>query len=236
MLIHIIRHGERNHSKDELTEYGYEQSEYLSKRFVNSNIAAIYSSPMIRAIETARLTSETLNLPINILPWSAECGDEYRTDYYETVKGKERLVYVLQPPIDIYRSDTNLGSNWFETEYIRDSKAHAAINELNKNIDTFFLKYGYQRIDGRYLETKTCSDEIILFCHGGISRCILAYLLSISPSIMWSAFAEMEYTGVTTVIMKPCGDGKVVPVLQNYSDISHLYGLDDSKSIYKNRK
>lgn len=47
-----------------ITEHGRTQAERLAKRLANGGIAAIYSSPLQRALETAAPLSRTLGLPV----------------------------------------------------------------------------------------------------------------------------------------------------------------------------
>lgn len=60
MLIYIIRHGETygnltgfGFGETDLTPKGRQQIAYLGKRFVNTHIDKIYTSPLIRAVKTA---------------------------------------------------------------------------------------------------------------------------------------------------------------------------------------
>ena len=68
----LVRHGESFYNRDgsggldsDLTELGVEQSQRLAPWLAaNFNIAAIYSSPLVRARRTAELASAELNLPV----------------------------------------------------------------------------------------------------------------------------------------------------------------------------
>lgn len=60
MLIYIIRHGETygnltgfGFGETDLTPTGRQQIAYLGKRFINTHIDKIYTSPLIRAVKTA---------------------------------------------------------------------------------------------------------------------------------------------------------------------------------------
>ena len=72
MLLYIVRHGDPIYNPDSLTPKGHLQAKALSKRFLVGGLDKIYSSPMIRAQQTAQPTAEVLGLPIEIEPWTEE--------------------------------------------------------------------------------------------------------------------------------------------------------------------
>lgn len=72
-LVHLVRHAEvHNPSKTwygrlegfELSERGHRQAQALADHFENRDIAAVYSSPLIRAIQTARPIAESHGLEV----------------------------------------------------------------------------------------------------------------------------------------------------------------------------
>lgn len=73
MDIYFIRHGETvsNQVKkvqgvdDPLSETGIEQVKKLAERLIEVKPEAIYTSSLLRAVETSKIISEKLNLPIN---------------------------------------------------------------------------------------------------------------------------------------------------------------------------
>ena len=82
MYIYLIRHGDKyeeygNRDLLELTEKGYKQAELLGKRLSRYNIEKIYSSKMVRAVQT----SETINKYLNV-------GIAIRTDLREIDMGE----------------------------------------------------------------------------------------------------------------------------------------------------
>jgi broad specificity phosphatase PhoE len=69
MNIYLIRHGQKqNNSKDyatmELTEKGFKQANLLGKRLKKYNIERIYSSDMVRAIQTSEEINKYLNVDV----------------------------------------------------------------------------------------------------------------------------------------------------------------------------
>lgn len=67
--IYLVRHGQRQdgskgHEKLELSEKGFKQANLLGKRLKKYNIQRIYSSDMIRAIQTSEEINKYLNVDI----------------------------------------------------------------------------------------------------------------------------------------------------------------------------
>ena len=77
-VVLLIRHGENEYVKKgrmagrlpgvHLNETGLKQAQVLAEKLSAAPIKAIYSSPLERAIETARPLAEALGLPIQIRP------------------------------------------------------------------------------------------------------------------------------------------------------------------------
>src|SRR5690554_6101654 len=73
MQLFIIRHGESEGNvvstdmpDPKLTELGQQQALFVEECMKTSNISSIISSPLIRAMETARPLARTLGLPIKV--------------------------------------------------------------------------------------------------------------------------------------------------------------------------
>jgi hypothetical protein len=73
MRIYLVRHGETTGDienryggdyDDHLTDRGTKESEELAKKLKEKGIKAIYSSPRIRAVETARVVGKLLNVDV----------------------------------------------------------------------------------------------------------------------------------------------------------------------------
>ncbi len=69
MRLILIRHGEASWNKErriqgyrsntEMSQRGREQAEKLASRLRNQKLVAVYSSPLMRAIDTARAIART---------------------------------------------------------------------------------------------------------------------------------------------------------------------------------
>ena len=73
----LVRHGEtdwnaegrlQGHTDRPLNAYGREQAKGLAVRLAGENVAAIYSSDLARARETAEIVGERLGLPVIVDP------------------------------------------------------------------------------------------------------------------------------------------------------------------------
>jgi probable phosphoglycerate mutase len=77
----FLRHGETETNRRGLTagmtdvalnETGRQQARTAASALVGRNITALYSSPLKRALETARCVADTLDLPVVVVPQLAE--------------------------------------------------------------------------------------------------------------------------------------------------------------------
>ena len=102
--LYIIRHGQSDgnaegrfggHGPTPLSKLGLEQAERTAKLLAKEEISAIYSSDLLRAVQTAEPLAKLLNLKINkskafrernvgVLEGLTfdECKEQYPRDYY----------------------------------------------------------------------------------------------------------------------------------------------------------
>ena len=72
MLLYVIRHGDPIYNPDSLTPKGKRQAEAVARRLSVHGLDRIFSSPLGRAQDTARPTSELLGIPIETEDWTSE--------------------------------------------------------------------------------------------------------------------------------------------------------------------
>ena len=72
MLLYVIRHGVPTYSPDALTPLGHRQAEAVGRRLAAHGLDRIYSSPLVRAQQTAQPAAELLGLPVQIEDWTSE--------------------------------------------------------------------------------------------------------------------------------------------------------------------
>ncbi len=166
MKIYFVRHGESEANllsefsntglKHPLTPRGREQVEELARRLAGEKIIAIYSSPLLRAVQSAEILSAKLGAPC----YPSPALIEYSVGIYEGRSDKEgwdRYYQVLD--------------EWFERGYF-DARMEGgeSFNDIAARFLPFIeeLKARYGREDG----------GLVLVGHGGTYRCVLPLALS----------------------------------------------------------
>ena len=141
MIFFLIRHGDPIYEPDSLTPKGKLQAQALAKRFAVHGLDRIFASPMIRAQETARPTSEVLNLPIKIEDWASE--DLAWREF--TVKYNGDFVHWLffrQNTEFLQNGDELLGNgNWHEAQSVQELDVKAAYKRMESASDAFFERH-----------------------------------------------------------------------------------------------
>lgn len=105
MLIYLIRHGQKEKLKENppLTKLGLKQAQKTAEYFKNIKINKIYSSPLIRAIQTSEVISKYLKLDFetnDLLKERFNWGDIKNQTYSEFIEmwKKSSLIRNWQPP------------------------------------------------------------------------------------------------------------------------------------------
>ncbi len=110
MILYIARHGESlgNTGEDtgnnpKLSEKGKKQASLLSERMKKVRLDFVFSSPLIRAIETAEATAIHHNLNVNVLP------DCYEVEDGETPEeAYKRAVNIIKRMKEIFTEDERI--------------------------------------------------------------------------------------------------------------------------------
>lgn len=219
MILYIIRHGEPGHD-GALTEKGWKQAEAVGKRMYNTKIDKIFTSPILRAIQTSEPACRLLGLTAGVEEWAHEIGDERLTTLPD---GTRKSVSLIQNTV--YRENGNQELPFdkaYECDYIRDSEMKKAVDYIEKNGNEFLEKLGYRYENGVYKIINANDDKVALFCHAAFSRAWISVLLHIPLHIMWAGF-DYEHSGVTVIEFENNENGVTAPTCLRYSDTSHLY-------------
>lgn len=176
-IVYLVRHCKPNLPSDSsicigvtdipLNEEGFEQAEKLKRYFSDKNIKAIYSSPLIRAKETAEIIA---NNKIKV---------EIRNDFSELNMGKwDGMTFeeIKQKYPDEYIERGNDFENYIveggeSMSMCRDRALAQLWNIINNS-----------------------TDNIIIVAHAGVNRLILSELLAVS--IKESFSFRQEYGSV----------------------------------------
>ena len=72
MLLFFIRHGHPTYSPDALTELGHLQAHAVAKRLCRHGIDRVFTSPCVRARQTAQPTCDIMRLEAQVEDWTSE--------------------------------------------------------------------------------------------------------------------------------------------------------------------
>lgn len=222
MLLFLIRHGDPVYAPDSLTPKGKLQAQALAKRFAVHGLDKIFASPMIRAQETARPTSEMLSIPIQIEEWASEdlawkeFTVKYSGDYIHWLFFRQNTEF-------LQNGDELLGNgNWQDGKSVQELDVKACYKRLEAASDAFLERLGYKREGyGLYKILRPSEERVALFCHQGVTLLLVPYLLGIPPHLFWSSF-DVNHTGVSVFEFRNNPNGITSPKCISFSDCSHL--------------
>lgn len=203
MRLYIIRHAEPDYPRDALTTRGHAQAQALACRLAGMKIGHIYSSPMNRALETARYTAERLGLDVQIESWTRELEDWWVPDQ---ALG-ERPVW--QVDAATLRALAPGQECWPPADL---SRLQAAAN-------------------GFLARHQNAPDHgIAVFCHAGFALTWLAELLAVPLPLMWAGFS-LPPASITTVVFENLEGGGTAARCLGLGDVGHLQDLDSDDSV-----
>lgn len=217
MRLYIIRHAEPAYPADALTPRGHRQARALARRLAREGIDRVYSSPMQRALNTARPTAEALGLDVQVEPWMREIeewwipgGPQGEQPVWQ-VNGA--VVRALVPGLD--------QDNWPSLPPFDKPVLRQGFDELCARSADFLARHGWACEERCYRRTAGVGGRLAVFCHDGFGLTWLAHLLEIPPPLVWSAFS-LPPASVTTVEFAPGADGRAVPRCLGIADVAHL--------------
>lgn len=217
MKLIFIRHGDPNYELDTLTEKGQREAELLSERVKNWDVSAFYCSPLGRARKTAEYTLKKVGREAVVYDWLKE--------FYYPVKdpetGKDRIPWDLYPEYwtnipELYDKD-----KWCDAAIMQTGKVKENFELVKEGLDGILKSYGYERDGMFYRFEKSSDDTIVIFCHLGVSFVMLAYLLGISPVVLWQGFFVAP-TAVTVLQTEERMPGVAAFRVQVMGDTRHL--------------
>jgi probable phosphoglycerate mutase len=197
--LYLIRHGRQNSSlyctDVGLSSEGRLQAELLRNRLQNYNIDALYSSNLLRAVETARIINLSLQLPHEIRNEIREISfgqlegntEEYNEEYFREFR-KEQMKLLEDIP---YPGGEN-GTSVYE-------RAMPVIQEI----------------------VQSGNKNIAVVTHGGIIRVLLAALFGKNQAKRFLFGVSLENTSITHLIYSPENDRFY---LERFNDAAHLEG------------
>ena len=223
MLLYLIRHGEPDYAKDDLTDTGVRQAELLAQRLKDDGLEEIWSSPLGRAQRTAQISSEVLKLPVQTL----ECMREIK---WGSADGNQ--IFADGHPWDISDEMAHQGmdltsTDWQTNCFFINNLAVSSVNAVESGIDEWLSEFGYKR-QGLYYGHDVEEDDhktVALFCHGGSSSAAIAHMMNLQfPYVC--AMLHMEFTGITIVRLDKKIGKCTLPCLELANDAKHLCQLN----------
>ncbi|NLN81750.1 MAG: histidine phosphatase family protein [Clostridiales bacterium] len=226
MLLYVIRHGDPIYNPDSLTEKGKIQAEALAKRLAVHGFDRIFSSPLLRARQTAQPTCDLLGITYTVEDWTSE--DLAYCDFSMIMPDGSRRWCFDQQTTLLKNDDTlQLGENWHQCPCFAGYDLKKGYDRIIEGSDDFLERLGYRREGSIYKILRSNNERVAVFCHQGFGLTWMSHLLQIPPHIFWSSF-DITHTGFSIFQFSNYADGYTSPKCLCFSDTSHLYkeGLD----------
>ncbi len=223
MLLFILRHGDPIYYPDSLTEKGHLQAAALAKRLALYGIDKLYTSPLIRARQTAKPTEILLNKTARVEEWASEskaaesfCMNDNGTNtwiFHSSLKNRMREPSVIER-----------GLKWYEDPMFSTINGKEGYERLLDASDEFLARHGFihDRINHRYEAENSNDERIAMFCHQGFGLSWLGTMLDIPLPTAWTTM-DFTHTGMTVVEFAPDKNGWCIPRILTLSNDSHLY-------------
>ena len=225
MLLYIVRHGDPIYNPASLTERGKLQAAALGKRLARYGVNRIYSSPLVRAQQTAEPTCILTGKTAQILEWTSESiaweyftvslGEKRRGWCFHTADGPERL---RGEEVD------SLGRQWYKASYFRDNhiRAEEGYNKIRTASDAFLAELGYVQEGSGYRVRAHSDERVAVFCHQGFGLSWLGVLLDIPLPVTWTSF-DISHSDLTVIEFAGHTGDFCIPKMLTLSNDSHLY-------------
>ncbi|HEX2953266.1 MAG TPA: histidine phosphatase family protein [Bacillota bacterium] len=203
MNIYLIRHGQKqendkNHDALELTETGFRQADLLGRRLAKYHIERIYSSQMVRAIQTAEQINKYLKTQIVIRPDLREMhmgacnllGWKYLEEHYPDFIREYRFGQADLP----YPPDGECGEDAWQ-------RARKVMNEI----------------------ASTGLQNVAVVTHGGLIRAFISGILGIHQSWRFSLGPQLWNCGISIVRYN---EKEQRFYLESFNDGAHLEDVE----------
>lgn len=177
MELIIVRHGQPENAVDgALTALGEEQAQRTAARLAEAGVKYILSSPLLRALGTASIIAERLDLPIIVWHDLREGNDKPYTGL-ERAALQQRFPRAKLPE-EVGEAGWAHGGDTFEPFFAR---AGSVLNRIRQQFDD--------------------NDCVLLIGHGGLSNYLLHAILQIPATA--PQWFEMAYCAVSRVRFVP---------------------------------
>ena len=218
MKLIFIRHGDPDYEKDSLTEKGWREAEILAKRVAKWDIKQIYCSPFGRAQDTCSLSLKATGREAITCDWLKEF-------YYRVWDEQEKDWTIAW---DFYPRDFNNWNElhdkdkWDQTKIMKSGELDKHAREVYEGFDALLEKHGYRRNDRNFYDVIEHNDDnIVFFCHFGVTALILGHLIGIAAPALWQGMM-MQPTSITVLGSEERIPGEASFRVQVFGDATHL--------------
>lgn len=208
MFLYIIRHADPDYENNTITEFGWQEAHALADWLKDVPIDRIYTSPMGRAIDTAKPLCKIKGIEPEILPWTAENLD-YMSALQLTPESECRYKYSVQKGV-------------YDFEDFTGTDRMTTIANMIEKSDAFLASFGYVRQGLLYKIVKPNEESIAVFCHGGFGSAWIAHLIGAAPGLAHPSI-KIGTSSVTTFQFINTEKGFNRPVLRRLGEIHHIY-------------
>ncbi|MBR6872002.1 MAG: histidine phosphatase family protein [Ruminococcus sp.] len=217
MKLLVIRHGSPDYEHDCLTERGKAEADLLAQRLMKEDIAAVYTSPMGRARETAAAYTALSGHEATVCDWL----HEFDAAITDVTAGEKVITWDMRPKIWTASEKLFERTGFKDAPELVGSDMFPRSEAVRKGLDELLARHGLIREGGAFRKQGNTDTTLALFCHFGAGCVVIAHLLGVSPMITLQGFSA-DPTAVATL----CTDDRFEDVvnfrLHGYGDTYHL--------------
>ena len=217
MELYLIRHGQSTNNEGKLpraadpplTDIGVEQARWVGESLRDEGITRLYSSPMLRTLQTAQIISDIINLPPHVFVGLHEWGGiwEARGDGTAVqLPGLNRSGICEICSDAVLPDDVTDQGWWFNEGFAGDIEGMA---ELSHENGLAFIAH----LTEHHVDT---DERVAAVSHGGSGGSLISAFFGLPPDVGYSRFTQNN-TGVSKLLFT-----SERRQLQYLNKISHL--------------
>lgn len=228
MKLIMVRHAEPDYSIDSLTEKGWREAEFLSRRMAKVDIDHIFVSPLGRAKDTCSLTERVTGIKAVEKRWLREFLSQKKDAM--AAAGERPAVWDQLPGKWTGEPRYFREEEWYQTPYMRRWNVEEEYRWVTGEFDALLEEFGYKREGHYYRVTQANEKTLVFFCHFGLEMVLLSHLMSVSPMILWHGICAAP-SSVTVINTEERREGIASFRASQIGDISHLYVEEEEPSF-----
>ena len=218
MKLIFIRHAEPDYENNTITEKGWCEAALLAERVSKWDVKDFYQSPLGRAKDTASLSLKKMNRTATSYEWL----QEFWYTWNDPETGHSDCCWDFLPKEWTRRPGLYDKDKWMnEIPYNSNPTVYDHYLDVNKNFDDLLMQHGYKRQDGYYLVNEHNDDNLVFFCHFGITCVLMSHLMGLSPVMLWQN-TFIAPSGITVFCSEERTPGYASFRAQFIGDTSHL--------------